>query len=646
MNIPEHHPRPTPRTIGVIGGGTAGYLAALAIKRHFPAMDVTIVESSAVPIIGVGEATTTLMPPFLHTQLGLDAGALFAAVKPTFKLGIQFEWGLPGDYLFNYSFGDADPIEAQAFDGDLRSQSLLSLLMAEDRVPILRGPEGELLSLLTHLKFGYHLDNAPFVAFLAGAAAQAGIHHLDMKIASVVPRVGGGVDAVRADDGRELRFDFFVDASGFRSLLLESTLGSPFLSYSSTLLCDRAVVATVPQHDRIRPYTTAETMDAGWCWRIPVRHEDHRGYVFSSAFLGEDAAIAEMRAKNPAMGEPWIVRFRSGRHRDFWLGNTVGVGNAYGFVEPLESTALHMVIVEIGYLLAGLEAMDDPQGAGTFPTFANEAVGAHWDYLRWFLGVHYRFNRRLDTPFWKTARAEVDVSGLEAQIARFRREGPWDQRDETGDAVFGYGGLMMMLLGQRVDGPKLVPSITSAAWEARVASQRAMVARALPQRDALEALTADSSMLQALTRVRSSWCRADTERIHLPSITREFVNTPRGDAAGGGRRRAPAERGATLKASPFLRGRPRSAMLASCLVTPPPRSPSARPPAPRTPRPTSPAPSPISRRRAPATSSSSASPTPSSTRLRSPPSWLRRTKRASRSTCPSSSVAPANPPRT
>lgn len=529
MNTPEEVSTGTPRTIGVIGGGTAGYFAALAIKRQFPTVDVTVVESSAVPIIGVGEATTTLMPPFLHTQLGLDAAALFEAVKPTFKLGIKFEWGLPGDYFFTYPFGDADPIEAHAFDGDLRSQSLISLMMAEDRVPILRGPGGEVLSLLTHLKFGYHLDNAPFVAFLAATAAQIGIHHVDMKIDSVVPRAGGGVDAVRAQDGREFRFDFFVDASGFRSLLLESTLGSPFLSYASTLFCDRAIVAAVPQRDRVRPYTTAETMDCGWCWRIPVRHEDHRGYVFSSAFLGEDGAIAEMRAKNPGMGEPWTVRFRSGRHRDFWLGNTVGVGNAYGFVEPLESTALHMVIVEIGYLLGGLEAMAaDPQDRRTFPDFANEAVGAHWDYLRWFLGVHYRFNRRIDTPFWNAARAEVDVSGLEAQIARFKSDGPWvaegDQRHEAGDAVFGYGGLMMMLLGQQVDGPVAAPSVTPAAWAARVASQRAMVARALPQREALDALKKDPSMLRALTAMRTSWCRADAERARVSSRTRDMVH--------------------------------------------------------------------------------------------------------------------------
>src|SRR5690349_759295 len=129
----SHDTRRPPRSIGVIGGGTAGYFTALALKRRFPDVAVTLVESSQVPIIGVGEATTTLMPPFLHGQLGLDIVGLFRAVKPTFKLGIRFEWGRPGDYHFTYPFGDADPIEAFAFEGDLRRQSLVSMLMGEDR---------------------------------------------------------------------------------------------------------------------------------------------------------------------------------------------------------------------------------------------------------------------------------------------------------------------------------------------------------------------------------------------------------------------------------------------------------------------------------------------------------------------------------
>jgi tryptophan halogenase len=527
-------PRPgLPRSIGVIGGGTAGHFAALALKKRFPDIEVTIVESSAVPIIGVGEATTTLMPPFLHGQLGLDVVELYEKVRPSFKLGIKFEWGLPGDYYFTYPFGAADPIEAHAFDHDLRAQSLLSLFMAADRAPIVRGPDGELLSLLTQLKFAYHLNNAPFVDYLATASVRAGIRTIDMTIERVALREDGGVRAVVGGDGRELCFDFFVDATGFRSLLIEKALGSPFQSYASSLFCDRAIVARAPQRGTIEPYTTAETMECGWCWRIPVDGEDHRGYVHSSAFLSEDAALAEMQAKNPGLGEPWVVRFRSGRHREFWCKNTVAVGNAYGFVEPLESTALHMVIIELGYLLAGLEAMADPAGDRNFPRFASDSVGAHWDYLRWFLSAHYKFNQRVDNPFWRAIRADVDVTGLEPALERFRATGPWLDADgrhhDHDDPSFSFSGLMMILLGQHVPGP-VTPraGFTREAWVERVDKQRRVVARGLPQDEAIRVLLANPAMLRQFAEQPSSWVQGEAERVRVSPRGQRRVSPGRG----------------------------------------------------------------------------------------------------------------------
>jgi tryptophan halogenase len=499
--------RGAPSTVGVIGGGTAGYFTAIALRRRFPDLRVTLVESSAIPVIGVGEATTTLMPPFLHHDLGLDVVELFRAVRPTFKLGIRFDWGPPAG--FTYPFGDARPIDAFAWDGDLRRQSVVARLMAEDRGPVARGPDGSLLSLLPSLKVAYHLENRSFVACLAAAARAVGIEHVDTTVEGV--DVGDeGITALHTSEGGTLRFDLYIDATGFRSRLLEGALGSPFQSYASTLFCDRAIVATVPQGPTVQPYTTAQTMTAGWCWRIPVRGEDHRGYVHASSFLSEDAAVAEMRACNPGMGEPSVVRFRSGRHRDFWIGNTVAVGNAYGFVEPLESTALHMVIVEIAYITEVLESLRQGRSATNAVGRASVAVGAHWDYLRWFLGVHYRFNGRLDTPFWRAARAEVDVSGLAPAIEQFRRRGPWlateAGRSDVGDPAFGYSGLMMMLLGQRLEGCELARSTASRdEWEALVARNENVVRHALAQREALEILDAQPEMLRDFVRAPSSW---------------------------------------------------------------------------------------------------------------------------------------------
>ena len=499
-------PAPAIATVGVVGGGTAGYFAALALKKRFPTLSVTLIESSTIPIIGVGEATTTLMPPFLHHELGIDVVELYREVRPTWKLGIKFDWGVPGEHFY-YPFHASDPLDAFWHEGCLHNHNLNAALMEANRTPILREPSGEPRSLLPLLKFAYHLHNAPLVAFLAKKATERGIEHLDALVDVVAAPDGSRVDCLRTRDGREVRFDLYVDASGFRSRLMGDALGSPFISYASSLFCDTAVVADTPQRDGvIAPYTVAETMDHGWCWRIPVEGVDHRGYVYASAFVSAEAAAAEMRARNPGMGDTWTVRFRSGRHADFWKGNVVAIGNAYGFVEPLESTALHMVIVELAHCVQLLEGgTHDAAVAKT-----NARIGAHWDFLRWFLAIHYKFNRKLDTEFWRSCREHVDTSGMAAVIAHFQEHGPWRDAEEIGslvdDPTFGENTLLTFLLGQKVDAPPVPSRYSAAAWAARMGDQRAIVARAYSQADALALLRNRPDLLEEYVRSPSSWC--------------------------------------------------------------------------------------------------------------------------------------------
>lgn len=496
-------------TVGVVGGGTSGYFAALALQRRFPGLAITVLESPTIPIIGVGEATTTLMPPFLHAELGLDVVELFERVRPSFKLGIRFEWGKPAPHAFSYPFGPTDPHPAFTYDGDLRAQSLTSLLMQSHGGPVVVDDTGT-HSLLPSQKVAYHLDNAPFVAFLADAARARGIQHRTATIDGV--EVGEqGVSGLRLSDGTTARFDLYVDASGFRSLLLGKALGTPFDSFASTLFCDTAVVAAVPHGGLVRPYTTAETMDAGWCWRIPVEREDHRGYVFSSAHLSLDAAAAELVRKNPGAGEPWVVRFRSGRHRRCFAGNVLALGNAYGFVEPLESTALHMVIVTLHYALGALASGEPAQRDDV-----DAKVGAHWDFLRGFLGLHYRFNRRLDTPFWQAARAEVDLAGLAPFVERFRAGDAFrlDARGhQHGDPAFGHEGASILLLGQEVPFDNPPPRVSEADFRARALATSAIAARALPHAEALAWLRDNPAALRTFAEHPRSWVQASAERL-------------------------------------------------------------------------------------------------------------------------------------
>ena len=417
-------------SVGILGGGTAGYLTALALRRKVPGVAVTLIESPDVPIIGVGEATTPLMPQFLHVDLGLDIHRLFREVQPTFKLGIRFLWGLPETGDFHYPFGPVRFLEPVVYGGDIKAVSLQSLLMAAGAFPLYQ-EDGALVSRIG-TEAAYHLDNERFVAYLQRRAAEAGVERIEATVADVERSDDGEeIRALRTTDGRRLAFDLFVDCTGFRSLLLEGALGSPWIGFDSSLWTDRAVVGPVPHGGTVRPYTTAESMSSGWCWSTPQEDCDHRGYVFASAFQTPEEAESEMRRVCPGMGSARLVRFRAGRHAHFWKGNVVALGNSYGFVEPLESTALHMLIREIGLLVRVFPLRKGERG---LPAELSQKVGAWWDYLRWFLALHYKFNRRIDSPFWRACREDVDVSHHAGLLAAFKERGPltYDPAARTG----------------------------------------------------------------------------------------------------------------------------------------------------------------------------------------------------------------------
>ncbi|HKH49870.1 MAG TPA: tryptophan 7-halogenase [Thermoanaerobaculia bacterium] len=492
-------------SIGILGGGTAGYLTALALRRKVPGLAVTLIESPDVPIIGVGEATTPLMPQFLHVDLGLDVHRLFREVKPTFKLGIRFLWGLPETGDFHYPFGPVRFLEPVVHGGDPKDVSLQSMLMAAGAVPLYpeEGPEDGRWTCRLGTEVAYHLDNERFVAYLQRRAAEAGIERIEATVADVERSTDSEeIRALRATDGRRLSFDLFVDCTGFRSLLLEQSLGSPWISFDGSLWTDRAVVGPVPHGGVVRPYTTAETLSSGWCWSTPQEDCDHRGYVFASAFQTPDEAEAEMRrVVGPGMGAARLVRFRAGRHAHFWKGNVVALGNAYGFVEPLESTALHMLIRQIGLLVRAFPLRRGERG---LPEELSRKVGAWWDYLRWFLALHYKFNRRVDSPFWRACRQDVDVAQHAGLLAAFRERGPltYDPAARAAfdypDPLWGPEGIDAILLGQGVEGYRPRPLLDRAAWTEKTHRTRAVVARAERHERALELLVGYPELLDEM----------------------------------------------------------------------------------------------------------------------------------------------------
>jgi tryptophan halogenase len=506
--------------IGILGGGTAGWLTALALRAQLPSLDVTVIESSGIPIIGVGEASVPSLVSFLHHYLKLDILEFTREVQPTWKQGIRFEWGLPGDYVFQAPFdwevNGIGMLGSMALTGDVNRFTLQAILMGRDATPIIR-TNGKLQSFLPMLSFGYHLDNQRLVQYLTRTALARGVRHVDRKILDAPLRPGASeadgepeIAHLVTDDGQKLEFDLYVDCSGFRSVVLGQKLGVKYHSYASSLFTDAAVTFNAPHGGKVKPYTTARTMESGWCWNIPMVENDHLGYVFSSAHCSEDEALAEARRAWPDLTNERVVRFRSGRHDRLWVGNVYAIGNAYAFVEPLESTGLLMMTRAITSLVRAFPLGRDQ---AVMKRFVNAAMGRDWDRLRWFLSAHYKFNRRLDSRFWSEVRADADISGIANAVDIFKTCGPLSLlpravRSSVTEAteIFFYGlaGLDCILLGQKVPHPVLERE-PSEAWRARQQLALEFAKRGLPQAEALRATWERPDWLRQLVDHPSSW---------------------------------------------------------------------------------------------------------------------------------------------
>jgi tryptophan 7-halogenase len=414
------------RNIVVLGGGSAGLLAAITLKRHAPMLDVTVVRSKEIGVIGVGEGSTVGFPRYLHTYLAIDPTEFYRLAQPSWKLGLRFvRWG-PREQ-FHYSFAAAYTLQWPSlrkpsgyYCDELADYANLHMaMMTLDRV-FLRGPEG--LPRVTH-DFSYHIENRHFVDFLEGHAERLGIALVDDKVEHVEQNENG-IASLRLASGGEVSGDLFVDSSGFASVLLGGTLAEPFISFKPSLFCDRAVVGGWERAGEvINPYTTVEIMDAGWCWQIDHEYRINRGYVYASDFISDEEAEREFRSQNPKVGPTRVVHFKSGRSQRSWVKNVVAIGNASGFVEPLEATSLGAIGTEAALLTETLIDADFAPGPAQIKHF-NAAMATAWDNIRRFLSIHYKLNTRLDNEFWRACRADVDLAGAEDIVEFYQENGP------------------------------------------------------------------------------------------------------------------------------------------------------------------------------------------------------------------------------
>ena len=444
------------KTVLVLGSGSAGLIAALSLKRKIPHLTVRVVRSPEIGTIGVGEGTTPNFPRHMFEYLGISRKRFYELAEPTWKIGIRFLWGPRGrfDYTFTQQldthWSDLPKPNGYYCEEDFRCADMASALMAHDKA-FTRQPDGVAPDIQPW--HGFHIENKKLVDVLETVARELGVEFIDGRV-QAAEKGPKGIAAVLLEDGQRLEADFFIDSSGFRSELIGKAFEEPYVSFDRTLFCDRAVVGGWDRTDEpILPYTTAETMDAGWAWQIDHEHHVNRGYVYSSQITSDEAAAEEFLRKNPkAPKSPRVVKFASGCRRNSWVENVVAVGNAGGFVEPLEATSLMVVCSECQTLIDFL-LHSNLEPTPTMRDLFNELMQGTWQDIRDFLGLHYKMNTMLDTPFWRHAREETDLSGLDGLMEFYRENGPTGfnrYRLRSPENNFGVEGYLVMLVGNRV----------------------------------------------------------------------------------------------------------------------------------------------------------------------------------------------------
>jgi tryptophan halogenase len=500
------------KSIGILGGGTAGYLTALALKKLHPHIKTSVIESSKIPVIGVGESTTTEIVPFLHRTLGIDPQVFFREVQPTLKLGIRFDWGCPGDYHFNFNFFAGHQQESYYYEDSINNANWASVLMDNKKVPIIRAEDGSLISLLPSIPFSYHIDNKNLIRFLNKLLKQGSIPILDAEIVKVNLDKNEFVSSLETVEGETHSFDLYIDCSGFRSRLLGQALKTDFIPFNPTLINNRALTFDRPNNDVIACYTQCSTMDNGWCWTIPMRTENHHGYVHSSLYCDEATALAEARAKYGHFEKYKMVEFRSGRHKQAWNKNVFALGNAYGFVEPLESTAIQTAVHSIMTLCKLM-----PNNHQDYASIAgiNQEVAATWDTFRWFLGMHYKFNQRLETPYWQWCRENTEIGDAKMIIDLFNQRPPLSASNFGTHSpytalealVFNSYSYDTLLYGQKVlTNPPQKPKMTKEEYLSRTFSYQELTKRALTLKELFDGdhLFADG-LLERLFEDSDTW---------------------------------------------------------------------------------------------------------------------------------------------
>lgn len=446
----------------ILGGGTAGWLCAAVLAKRLTDLPVkvSLVESEEIGLVGVGEAT---IPPIRAALsfLGIDEMQFVRETQGSFKLGIEFADWFRQDHAYMHPFGaygvdwNGIPfhqhfLRYQCLGGDVGYQDCSLTAMAAKSGKFCPAPE--VTALQRNWNYAFHFDSALAAPFFRKFAEARGVTRIEGVVKEALQDHDGFISTLLLESGRSVEGDFFIDCSGFRSKLLGETLKTPFNDWSDILFCDTAVAAPSKRDGEPRPYTRALARDAGWQWEIPLAHRNGNGYVFSSRHIDVETAKADLVASlgDRLAADPRVIHFKPGRRSSFWVKNCVAIGLAAGFLEPLESTAIHLSQLGIFWLLPFIP---NYRPCADEVAIYNQQMTAAYEQAKHFILLHYSTSQRRDTDFWRDCAAVLPPDALASRIRTFVETGRCFIPEGE---LFSQGSWLAVMLGQGLD-PKSYP---------------------------------------------------------------------------------------------------------------------------------------------------------------------------------------------
>ncbi|HJV61866.1 MAG TPA: tryptophan halogenase family protein [Albitalea sp.] len=446
------------RDIVIVGGGTAGWMTAAALSKLLHGQyRIRLIESDEIGTIGVGEATIPNIKNFNHA-LEIDEDEFLRATQGTFKLGIEFvNWGGLGD-RYIHGFGKIGQEFAgvpfhhywlrMAQEGRAKELEAYSInTAAPARARFMRARADMQGSPLADIANAFHFDAGLYARYLRVQAERRGVLRTEGKVVQVQQRDPDGfIDAIVMAGGERIAGDFFIDCSGMRALLIEQTLKTGFEDWSHWLPCDRAIAVPCAPAGPLVPITRSTAHSAGWQWRIPLQHRTGNGHVFSSRFMSEDEATAILldHLDGPPIASPRTIRFTAGRRKRMWNRNCVAVGLSSGFLEPLESTSIHLIQTAVARIVSlfphqGFDAADIDE--------FNAQAQFEYERIRDFIVLHYKATERDDSPFWNYCRQMDTPESLRRKMELFASNG---RIFREGNELFAEVSWLQVMHGQRM----------------------------------------------------------------------------------------------------------------------------------------------------------------------------------------------------